>query len=212
MIKASLPATANIFLLDFLSIVRLHVGMLDELIVNSLTPESNQVDFAAIRSQDVSFYNELVNSCGYHVSLVRNLALVFFLFALIVTIWFFVACKDSFVTCSAYCCRAKANRRHEVWWNNFFIRFLYEVFFEITICLMLSFSVIKIDEGQGLKVWTWFLTIGLTLAAVAILTLLSFLCSRNGPYVRDSFEKKSLAKSFWHYRSIRPELMELHKD
>lgn len=214
MIRVNLPATANLFLLDFLSGVRLHVGVLDRFIAEQVVSDSDQVDFDAIRSTDVHYYNELVNSCGYHVSLVRNLVLVFLLFVLLALIWVTVACKDSFVTCGTCCRRERGTRRREAWWNNVLVRFIYEVFFEIVICLMLSFSVIEFGKESN-QSWTWVLTIGLTVTAVAILGLLSYLCIRNGPYASGSYEPKSLSKSFWHYsnRRIRPNLLkELHKE
>ena len=117
------------------------------------------------------------------------------MFAVIFAIWLLVAMKDSFTSC---CFR---RRGHEAWWNNFLIRFLYEVFFEVSICLMLSFTILDLNNLKNS--WEWGLTVGLAVLALICLCLLSFLCFKSGPYVKGTYESRSLAKSFWHFRSIR---------
>ena len=100
---------------------------------------------AAIQSTDVdnipsdsstSFYNELIHACGYHVSIARNLLVILTLAFLVLALWLGVALKDSF------CYPGEKSKRKEHWWNNLLIRLLYEVFFEVVLCLLISYSTI----------------------------------------------------------------------
>ena len=93
------------------------------------------------------------------------------------------------------------------------IRLLYEVFFEVTLCLMISYTAIDFSAGEpgDGEEFEWGLTLGVTAMALIGLCLLSYLCFRNGPYVKGTYEKRSLKKSFWHYRGIRMDLLTLSK-
>ena len=138
LIKSKLPANANLFLLDYLAIVRLHIGRLSAWLDKSFAVESDREDNLVIRQGD-GYYNELIHACGYHVSLARNLILVLILAGIVLTIWLIVACKN---------CSSRLSRHQERWWNNVLIRLLYEVFFEITLCLMISFSAQDFESSK----------------------------------------------------------------
>ena len=108
---------------------------------------------------------------GYHSSLMRNLAVIIAMFLLIMAIWL---CAGA----TYVCCRS---RRLEAWWNNFMVRFLYEVFFELSLCLMINLALHwGHTEKDSISV-----VISLALAAVALLSLLclGFLCFHKGPYI-----------------------------
>ena len=121
---------------------------------------------------DDSHYNELFESCGYHVSFARNMVPIITMLLVFTFIWFLVAYKVFIVSCF---CNHKDNRQ-EVFWNNFLIRFLYEVFFEICICMLLSFSV-SYDRTKG---WVTLLKVVFMLLTIGCLVALSVCCIYKG--------------------------------
>jgi len=72
--------------------------------------------------------------------------------------------------------------RAEPFMNNFMIRFLYEIFFELAICAMINFSD---QKAGGVAQWMISLATLITLGG-ALLTIMSLFC-RNGPYIKDTF-------------------------
>ena len=168
MVRTRIPSVANLFLLDYLSVVRLHLGNVSELLVEELgLNDSNMEDFSVIRSEEPSYYNELIHACGYHVSLVHNLIFFGALFAVLLLLWLLVACKDS-----CLCCRT----RHEKWWNNVLIRFLLEVFFELSLCLMISFTAVPELIVSEERDWYWGLAVGLGGLVLMVLAILGICC------------------------------------
>ena len=193
MLRISLPATANIILLDYLSIVRLHVGALNEAIESMFGLDDDKRDYEAVIDEDSSYYyNELLMSCDYHASLARNLILIALLFLVIVILWLFVALRDNFF------CKVRKKHQNETWWNNFFVRFLYEVFFELALCLMISLSMSGAISSFEMAVCCI-----LAVASIAVICILTVMCFKGGPYVAHSYERHSLRKSFWHMRGIK---------
>ena len=129
------------------------------------------------QDESASYYNELIHACGYHVSLVHNLILIFTLLVLILAIWLTIGLKE-------YICRSR--QRHDAWWNNMLIRVFYEVFFEVCLCIMINLTAINFLEAE--KTITWFVTLLIAVVAFISLCILTFLFFCGGPYVRNSYE------------------------
>ena len=78
---------------------------------------------------------------------------------------------------------------------------MYEVFFEVSLCLMINFTVIDMTKAD--LSLNWILTMVLSVLALLSLLLLSYLCCRNGPYIKGTYERNSV----WHFHSIKPEIL-----
>ena len=187
--------------MDLLSLVRLNVEKVDEALAEKFYPNSAYEDFQAVSNGNTYYYNELMHACGYHSSLLRNLIIISGIFVCIMGIWILIACKDILANC---CC---TRTRHEPWLNNLLIRFLNEVFFEVCICLMLSLTIVDFKNTKNS--WEWGVSIVLATISLVCLCLLSLLCFKNGPYVNDAYEPKSLWNSFWHFRIIRSDHLDI---
>ena len=160
--------------------VRLHIGKINVLVSEALFEEDgNKEDISVIlnRDESTSYYNELIHACGYHVSLVHNLILIFTLLILILLIWLAIGLKD-------YIC--KSRRRHDAWWNNMLIRVFYEVFFEVCLCIMINLTAIDFIRAE--KTISWFLTLLVAVIAFLSLCILTFLFFCGGPNVPNSYE------------------------
>ena len=179
LVRTEIPAVANLLFLDYLSIVRLNVRTVNDFLAQLLGLEQTSQDDQRSLDQADSYYNELIYSCGYHVSLTHNLILILGLFSVIALFWLAMACRDKLCF---------QGGRHEIWWNNLMVRFLYEVFFEITLCLMISFSAMDLRTGGTETKVSWGLSVVLTIAAVLALCYLSLLFVRGGPYIEGSYE------------------------
>ena len=141
LIKTSIPAKANLLFLDYLSFVRLNIGNLHAYLEEEFgLDSSDESDYDVINDSSKGYYNEVIHSCGYHVSLVRNLLLIFILTCVVIYVWLNLALIN--------CICNKHNKKREAYWNNVVIRFMYEVFFEVALCLMLEFAVVDMSKAK----------------------------------------------------------------
>ena len=187
LINSRLPSIANLYFLDYLSIIRLHFSDINEQISTYFGfHDAYNEDFRAIEEHD-EYYNELIHQCGYSINLMHNLALILFLIGVFLSVWFILACKDFICFCG--------RRKDEALFFNFTVRFLYEMFFEVCLCLMISFSSAKFLADET-KV-TLFVSIALTVLAALALSYLGVLFCYGGPYIKDTYQKDSLKRSFW---------------
>ena len=130
MLRSRLPAITNLFFLDYLNLLRLHVGDLNKILAEFVGLEGNsEEDYRSINNG--TYYNELIKSCGYQTNLLHNLIIVLTLLIILSLMWLLLAFKGKV---------CQTGSRYEIWFNNFMVRFLYEIFFEVSICLMISYS------------------------------------------------------------------------
>ena len=141
---------------------------------------------------DPDFYNLLYLGCNYEISLVRNLAVILCLVAAVFLLWVLMSVLQVSLKC---CC--KQSSRQEAWWCNLQVRLLYELYFEVCLCLMISFSL----QHESTAVEK-LISFALLLVVVAILVLMTGCCFKGGPFLKGSYAKHSLINSFWHYRAL----------
>ena len=135
---------------------------------------------------------ELFVACGFKASLYDNVLPIIILLAIGAAIWLILCFKDLICCC---CCSRK---RHKAHGSNLLIRILYECFFEITLCLLISHVIAEQTKSLELK-------LGLLVLAALLPAFMCILCCRFGPYIHNSYEPRSLAKSFWAFRPLREE-------
>jgi len=91
--------------------------------------------------------------------------------------------------------------------TNFIVRFLYEIFFEIVLCLMINVSFLDYESSS--QVANWLLCIAFVVVALASLVAISLLFWIGGPDLKDSYEKRTLLQSFWGRRPMNHDHTEL---
>lgn len=131
--------------------------------------------------------------CGYKQSSSRNL-IIFLVFAvamlLAVTGIFFWQFHKS--------CHKKNRRtsKYGEWTLNFSLRFVYEIFLELCICVSINLATHKASVVSLLP----------GLIILAMVGLLVSLLWKGGPYtVPNSYQKHSLLTSFWGKRPLCPD-------
>ena len=82
--------------------------------------------------------------------------------------------------------------------SNFTLRFIYEFFFEICLCVMIHMAT----AGTG-STFLYILSVLLTIVIFVFVASLFGLFFRCGPYIPKSFERNSLRKSWWGARHLR---------
>ena len=101
----------------------------------------------------------------------------------------------------------KGKRRSYVpWISNFILRFVYEAFFEVCICMVITAAAVEISSFKAGFFWCTSI-----LGLIAIAGFIAFVASRlwiNGPFVRDCYTEKSLLKSFWEIRPVNDDIAE----
>ena len=141
-----------------------------------------------------------MHQTGYSYSLWPNLILVFILFGIILCILAIFIALD--VT-NYFKGRqdARSQQRKEPWMTNFLVRFLYELFFEICLCLMINASYLDTDSKA--QVNSFIVCILLALISVAAIVAITLLfCSKTGPKKRDTYARNSFLGSFWGIRLL----------
>lgn len=86
---------------------------------------------------------------GYHYSFVRNMLLVISIAAVIALVWLITAISQIVrnKSLSSEELSRAGPRSQETFMNNFMVRFVYEVFFELMICAFIS---VTNQEAAGL--------------------------------------------------------------
>lgn len=172
MLRANIPVTANLMLTGLLDFIRLRIGVLPDILTSYLAERE------WIETRSAFSTHELFVACGYQASLSINLAPFLALMTAAVLFWLVLCIKD--LLCSRLC----RNARHEVHGNNLMVRIVYECFFEIVLCLLISKMIkTETDESQRTNV----LALSLTILVALSIAFLWHLCFRYGPYVRNSY-------------------------
>ena len=90
--------------------------------------------------------------------------------------------------------------------SNVFVRFLYQIFLEVCICVMINITIMNKDSFTSGLLWLSSLVI--IIAIGVSLLLMASLFWRNGPFVQNTYEEKSLLKSFWSSRPLKQDIIE----
>jgi len=90
---------------------------------------------------------------------------------------------------------------HTAWMANFTLRFCYEFFFELCLCLLIHTVQVQ-NRGNFL----WVLSLMLFVAGVIFIIMLCSLFFRGGPYLEpSSFSRHSLINGIWGIRYLKTE-------
>ena len=102
--------------------------------------------------------------------------------------------------------REEPRTSSEVFMNNFMVRFIYAVYFELMLC-----AFINITSQSGSSLFWWIFSLMTFVAGIgSLLTLLSlFFC--NGPYMVGTYAAGSLLKSFWGVRSLDSDFIKCYQ-
>lgn len=93
------------------------------------------------------------------------------------------------------------SKQAEPWLNNFMIRFLYEVFFELAICAMINISN---QQAGGMVQWLISFTV-IVMISVTLVVVMTLFC-KNGPYIKDTYAPGSVLDSFWGRRMLHDDV------
>ena len=139
LVNTLMPSNAHYFLTKYLDILRLNIGSVNQKMESKFNLER-------FDSED-DFYNKILFDCGYSHLYVHNLAIVIILGLVLAAIWCLCALKD-YIIKSAKCPSffGFMKIRHEPMICNIALRFFYELFLEICICLMINITFVKFES------------------------------------------------------------------
>ena len=115
LIKSDMPAHTHFFMIEYLSVLRLHFDW-TESASESVLGSADKDDYDAMSNSQNEFYSSQIKEAGYHYSFVSNLFVMICLAAIIFMIWLLVVLKD---ICFVKCCRKRESKRNEPFWTNF---------------------------------------------------------------------------------------------
>ena len=150
--------------------------------------EHGITNYGNANTQD-SNYSYLLNDCGYKHTFSRNLVIFIAIFVLLVLGMAGLYIYD-FVMRKRYKSVRTSHVKywHLAWMANFSLRFLYEIFFEVFLCLLIHVSI-----GNPHDVHAYgFAVFLLMILCIATASLVALFC-RGGPYKRPcSYQPSSL--------------------
>ena len=188
LINTAMPSNAHYFLMKYLNIVRLNISSVDQRVESSF-------GLGKVGTQSI-FLNQLMQVCGYHHSFVQNLNVMILLGLVLIATWVLCVLKDYISRGSS----AKFLRtRHEPMLNNITLRFFYECFFEICICIMINIAAL--DFGSLSSSIQWATAMIFAGSIVVFMMFLVSLAYRNGPYHPGYYQPGTFWKSIW---AVRP--------
>ena len=178
-------------------------------------------DTNLVHSADASFYTTLVYSCGYSYSFLPNLIFCLFLLILLGLVWLFIWGRECYyqkygeIRVSRSCLTSDQSRwrLRETWLTNFTVRLLYEIYFEICLCIMINVS--HYDTAGNVAAWWLCLTIAvLAISAPIAISALLCCCGRHhsdggGPMLPDAYEKMPLKRSIWEVKPLTQSVQEM---
>ena len=145
-------------------------------------------------------------NCGYSFSLLPNLILLLMLLGVILIVWWCSFAYDLY-----YVIKKRNNPQFEHPYpkkdpqlNNFLVRFLYEIFFEICLCVMINMSFI--DPNSNKQMTSFILCTLLMVLLFIILLSITMLLWRGGPQKPGSYEPRTIAQSFWGPRPLKQQV------
>jgi hypothetical protein len=96
------------------------------------------------------------------------------------------------------------NSSYLPWITNIMMRFLYEAFLEVSICMVITSAAVDFSTFKSGFFWCTSI-----IGILALICFVAFVASRMwvaGPQVNDSYAGKSLVQSFWGIRQIRTQV------
>mmetsp|Transcript_288 Transcript_288/g.389 ORF Transcript_288/g.389 Transcript_288/m.389 type:complete len:196 (+) Transcript_288:2720-3307(+) len=162
-----------------------------------VTDEIEEEYSASDYASEGGLYSAYLRSSDYFHLFSNNLAVVVVVAIVIVAIWGILAVFDRFNCFNRPSLRklGLSSQRKEPLWNNFALRFYYELFLEFCICALVNIALPF--SGSGSVSVQWFLSLAVLLGiATYIAWLLSLFCC-NGPYLRGFYRSGTLVESLW---------------
>ena len=205
LLSADMPANLSYFMNHYLSMLRFKSESIDNSI-EAWMKDKGLENYNLATNEDSSF-SYLLNDCGYKHAVTRNLVIVIFM-AMVLALITLIAFVYNFFKSKK---KDGVTRRfaYTAWMTNFNLRFAYEFFMEICLCVLINLVVLR---GASTDI---IITVVAFVLFIAILLAVIFAVSlfwRGGPYmVPNVFQKKSLYNSIWAVRPLCPacELPEL---
>ena len=191
-----MPANLHYFLIRYLSIVRFKLDSFDAYF-EALARDSGLLNYEMIASEEKAEFSYLLNDCGYKFSFSRNLIFVMSLACVLLTLVAIFGIID-FVKARNGGSSSYSEYRRTAFMTNFSLRFVYEFFFEICLCLLIHSAV-----AYGADDLLYVISIILFLCMLIFIALLFAFFCKWGPYtVPNSYSHNSLRKSWWGTRTL----------
>lgn len=183
-VTTKLPANAHYFLINLLGVVRLHFDKFSAVIDNL---DAKLKEFEILEDED-SHFTAAMKGSGYHVSFTRNTLFVLSAICVIALVWLMTALVEKL------CCRKSSqSSSYEAKMNNFMVRFLFEVCFELVLCALINVSVSASSAPGGIVSWSLGL-VTLIVAPAAIVAISSLYCKGTSQTINGEVQNQAIGQ------------------
>ena len=199
LINSDIPAIVHYFMTKYLSTLRLHFMKTEEF-QDSIIGCFDEDDYKVLSDEKKNgFSTSHFKECGYSYNLLPNLFIVMTIAILIAFVWLLIMVVNLVQ-------RQYKKQRSKLFCTNFNLRFLYEfsleIFVSTTICLAYS--------GRNSGEVAFIISILVVIILACSLIFCVSLCFKNGPYIKGSFTRGTVIRSFWSVRPINPDCKQVN--
>lgn len=185
-----MPGNAHYVLKEYLDLVRLNWPTLNNALYDRYTYRQS--------GYERGFYNVFLETSDYVHLFAQNLVIISFAGILILVTWIGLAVKDYLGAKGKFQHIKIFRKQHEASANNFAMRFFYEIFFEVCLCLLINIAIVDFESFPSGVQW---LTSVLVLACiVAYIAWLFSLFFKNGPFLEGFYEPGTYMAASWMAR------------
>ena len=158
-------------------------------------------DIAVSYDAENSLIHIFLSSSDYFALLSDNLTIVFILVLVIIIAWICLAIFDKIGTCTRLMCSkklgiTKPRANLEPTWNNFALRFFYELFLEFCICALVNIEIFDFSRSE------WIISLFVLIMITVYIAWLVSLFFFNGPFLQGFYTKGTVVKSLWNARKF----------
>lgn len=129
------------------------------------------------------------------------MVIISFVGTLILLVWIGLAIKDHLGTKPRFAHRRFFRKQHEPWANNFALRFFYEVFLEMCLCVLINIAIVDFDDFSTGVQWLTSVLVAVAITCYLLWLVSLFYCY--GPFLEGFYVKGTYLESFWMARPIK---------
>lgn len=192
-LQVYIPANLSYFLLHYLQYIRLKIDGIEGAFLDQEARMNTEV------SNDAISFMSLLKMCGYAHQVTLNLAIVILIGASILLLLLIALMLDLKKKQRSIGQQRSPGRKCVACVTNFNIRFTYEFYLELCICVAVQISLSRVTGEAGFA--SWMVLLWALGSCLCLLVLVVWTCFKGGPYLPHVYQKGSFKVA---YNRVRP--------
>ena len=203
MINVDVPGNANHLLVKWIDLFRLNWWDVNENTAQRVVVPEQQV-------KDDTYLEGILTRTGYMHNFSLNLVVMVGVAIFLLAIWQCCAIKDCIGSWTRHWILRPLRGRHEPIVTNFTLRFVYELFLEMCLCITITMVFAGSSDSFGGEL-QWVIAIALAVGLLLLIMGLVTFCCCNGPYHPGYFARGSAWSSLFGPPRYDPDIRDYYE-